>query len=310
MAKEIKLNRTLVTIISVLAMFFWGMSFVWSKIVFRYYSPVTTIFLRLLFSSAILLSVCYIFFRSERLKMKDLRLFIVSAFFSPFCYFLGESYGLLEVSSTIASVIIAMIPVFTPFFAYFTLKEKLTWFNFLGITVSFIGVIIMLLKKDLSLNASPLGVVLLFIAVFSALGYGISVKKLSLKYNPFVVVGYQNLIGAIFFLPLFLFMDLKTFLTVKPNQQLITSMAALVIFASSLAFILYTSSVRYIGISRANIYSNLIPVFTAIFSFYVLNEEFTAAKLVGMAVVITGVILAQIGKLREKTIDNEVIPFK
>ncbi|MHC1707635.1 MAG: DMT family transporter [Bacteroidales bacterium] len=300
-----KATRTLVIFVAVMSMFFWGMSFVWTKIVFQYYSPLTTIFIRLFFSSLILMIIWLFLFKNDRIRKKDMKLFLLSSFFSPFCYFLGESYGLAEVSSTVAAVIIATIPVFTPFLAYFTLKEKLTRLNFLGMIVSFSGVIIMLLKKDLTLNASAMGVLLLAFAVVSALGYGITVKKLSLKYHPVTVVGFQNLIGAVYFLPFFLIIDFRDFIAVRPNSQLISSLLALIIFASSLAFILYTYSVRHLGIARSNIYSNLIPVFTAVFSLVVLNEQITLAKMAGMFVVIAGVILAQWDKIRGKQTETE-----
>lgn len=296
----LKSNRPLIFTTAVLAMFFWGMSFVWTKIVFLYYSPLTTIFVRLFFSSLILLIIWRLFLKKIRIEKQDYGLILLSAFFSPFCYFIGESYGLAEVSSTVAAVIIATIPVFTPFIAYFTLKERLTPLNFIGMTVSFAGVIVMLLRKDLSLNASPLGILLLGFAVLSALGYGITVKKLSLKYHPIVVVGLQNSLGTLYFLPFFFIFDWHSCILIKPTPQLVGSLAALIIFASSLAFILYTFSIKHLGIARANIFSNLIPVFTAVFSFFVLHEVITWGKTIGMMIVISGVVLAQLDKLQSK----------
>lgn len=298
-----KAGRTLVFFIAVMAMFFWGMSFVWTKIVFLYYSPLTTIFIRLFFSSLILILIWTFFIKNDRIKRSDIKLLLLSALFSPFCYFLGESYGLAEVSSTIAAVIIATIPVFTPFLAFFVLGEKLKRMNFVGMIVSFTGVIIMLLKKDLSLNASSTGILLLSFAVLSALGYGITVRKLSLKYHPVTIVGFQNLVGALYFFPFFLYFDLDKFLVVKPDEHLVGSLAALIVFASSLAFILFTYTVKHLGIARSNIFSNLIPVFTAVFSLIVLHEEITLAKMGGMLVVIAGVVLAQWDKMRAKPED-------
>ncbi len=274
------------------------MSFVWSKVVFNYYSPLTTIFLRLVISGIILLVIRALWIKSTPFENKDIPMIMASAFFSPFCYFLGESYGLQEVSSTVAAVIIATIPVFSPFVAYITLKERLTTLNFLGLIVSFIGIVVMLVRKDLSMDGSLKGILLLFFAVVAALAYSVSIKRLSTKYHPLTIVAYQNVLGAVYFLPFFLLLDWKHFIHVVPNLELTYSLLALAIFASSLAFILFTIVLREIGMSRANIYSNLIPVFTAIFSFFVLSEQFTPAKLAGMIIVISGVVLAQSGKLR------------
>jgi len=276
------------------------MSFVWSKIVFEYYSPITTIFIRLLISSAILFVVWFVWYRRNIPERKDIIYFLASAFFSPFCYFIGESFGLKEVSSTIAAVIIATIPVFSPLVAWITLREKLSWLNIAGLLVSFSGIIIMILRKDLTLDASVKGIVLLFFAVASALAYSVIVRKLSNKYNPVTIVVFQNSLGALYFLPWFLLVDLHDFIRVTPDFRLINSIVLLAVFASTLAFILFTAVIKAVGVSRANIYSNLIPVFTGIFSFFILNETFTFAKILGMLVVISGVILAQSGKLKSE----------
>jgi drug/metabolite transporter (DMT)-like permease len=296
----IKLSRPVVIIYGVLCMLFWGMSFVWSKIVFEYYSPITTIFIRLVISSVILYIIWFIWYRSNAPKRADFKYFLASAFFSPFCYFIGESFGLQEVSSTIAAVIIAMIPVFSPLVAWLTFREKLTWLNFVGLLVSFTGIIIMILRKDLSLDASLKGILLLFFAVAAALAYTVVVRKLSNSYNPVTIVVFQNSLGALFFLPWFLLVDFQDFIQVSPDFRLINSIVLLALFASTLAFILFTAVIKAVGVSRANIYSNLIPVFTAVFSFFILNESFTFAKILGMLIVISGVILAQSGKLKSE----------
>ena len=282
------------------SMLFWGMSFVWSSIVFRYYNPITTIFLRLLISTGILFAYIKLSGKYEKIRKEDRKLLLVSAFFNPFLYFLGENFGLKYSSPTISSVIIATIPVFTPLAAYFTASEKITWTNTIGILFSFIGIAIMLVNPDLSLNASPAGAFLLMCAVASAIIYTVFLKKLILHYSPLSIITYQNAIGAILFLPLFLIFELKHFMEVRPNAELISSLLQLSVFASSLAFIFFAMGVKKLGMIRTNVFSNLIPVFTAIFSAIFISENFTATKITGMAVVLIGVIVTQIRWTRAK----------
>ena len=287
-------------ILVLLSMIFWGLSFVWSTIVFRYYNPVTTIFLRLLLSSMILLSFMKITGKLEKIRKEDRKLLILSAFFNPFLYFLGENFGLKYSTPTITSVIIATIPVFTPLAAYLTMRESVTWMNVAGIIISFIGIGIMLINPDLSLNASPAGAILLMGAVISAIIYTVLLKKLIIKYSPLTIITYQNTLGAFYFLPIFLIFDFSHFITVKPNAELITSLLQLALFASSLAFIFYAVGVKRIGMIRTNVFSNLIPVFTAIFSAIFISENFTSTKIAGMTVVILGVMVTQLKWLRQK----------
>ena len=47
----------------------------------------------------------------------------------------------------------------------------------------------------------------------------------------------------------------------------------LAIFASTFAFILFTYSVRNIGINKSNIFINVIPVFVAVIAYVVLGDK-------------------------------------
>ncbi len=288
-------NKAFIYILAILSMLFWGMSFVWTSIVFRYYNPITTIFLRLVISSLILFLVLIIFKKLEKIRRQDIGLFLISSLFNPFLYFLGENFGLKFTSPTISAVIIATIPVFTPVVAWFTLRERLLPVNIAGILISFAGIIIMLVNPDLSLNADPLGVALLFFAVVAAIGYSVLLKKLSERYSALAIITYQNMLGVLYFLPIFLVFDLDHFLQVQPDFTLVSSLIQLSVFASSLAYIFYTIVVRNIGISKTNVFTNTIPVFTAIFSYIFIAEMMGINKITGIIVVISGVFLTQLG---------------
>jgi drug/metabolite transporter (DMT)-like permease len=283
---------------AVLSMLFWGLSFVWFKIVVKYYDPITIIFLRLLISGSLLLLFLYFTDSFERISRKDYKWFLLLAFTQPLCYFLGESFGLRLVLSTVASVIISTIPVFSPIIAYLTIKEKLSSYSLAGILISFAGVLIMVVRKDLSLNAPIAGILLLFFAVLSALFYGVIIRRFSSHCSPFTIITAQNIIGMFYFLPLFLVIDFRHFITVKPTTELISALLQLAVFASTFAYLLYIIALRNFGLTRANIFTNLIPIFTAIASFIILGEQLTPAKICGIIVVICGVIISQWKQVR------------
>ncbi len=287
----------------------WGLSFVWSKVVFKYYDPITTITLRLIISSIILFAIIFIFYRKEIIPLgKDLKWFLLLAFFEPFLYFIGESFGLQKVDATITSVIISTIPVFTAIIGYYFLKEKLTFINFFGIIISCSGVVIMMLNKEMKFNAPLDGILLILLAVFAAINYGVVMKKISTKFHPIYMIAIQNVIGTLLFLPFFLIFGFTNFIKVTPNFELMYSLVFLSIFASSIAFILYTYVVRDLGLAKANIFTNFIPVFTAIGAFFILNEGFTVMKVIGIVITISGVYLSQRTvknfKNRKLTADN------
>src|ERR1035437_973395 len=268
----------------VLSMIFWGMSFIWSTIVFRYLEPITTVFFRLILSSGILFGGLKLFNKLEKVKKEHYKLFFLSALFNPFLYFIGENFGLKYSSATISAVIIATIPVFSPIAAFFFLKERLSMLNVAGLFLSFVGVLAMLVNKDLSLNAAPVGMICLGFAVVAAIIYSLLLKRLAFHYSAFMVIAVQNLIGAILFLPLFLIFDFSKLSGIVFNYSWISALIMLSVFASSLAFVFFAIGTREIGVSKTSIFTNLIPVITATGSFFLLNESFSLQKIVGIVI--------------------------
>jgi len=276
-------------------MIFWSFSFVWFKIANKSYDPITIVFIRLCIATVFLSTYLWITHGFKGVRKADRKYFLLLAFFEPFLYFLGESHGLTYVSSTAGSVIISTIPVFAVIFAWVFYREKLRLINYIGVAVSFIGVIIFIADSSGGLVINLKGLALLFLAVISAVGYNMVLHRLASEYNPVSIVNIQNAIGVILFLPLFLIFDLKKFIATGIVADF-SSVVLLAIFASSGAFVLFAYSVRHLGISRANIFSNLIPVFTAIFAFLLVGDKLTLLNGAGMAVVIAGLFLSQIGK--------------
>ena len=149
----------------------------------------------------------------------------------------------------------------------------------------------MLVSNEYSLAVHPVGILSLFGAVLAALLYSVLLKRLSFRYSPLNLIFYQNFIGILLFLPLFLFLDFSSFIKVVPDGRMIISFLCLSILASSLSFVFYAKTIKEIGISKANIFSNLIPVFTAIFSYLILSEVFTFQKIAGIIIVVGGVFI-------------------
>jgi drug/metabolite transporter (DMT)-like permease len=301
-----KKSSPLVYIYTLSAMLFWGLSFVWVKITYEYYHPLTVVFLRLALSSILLWIIARFMAPGENIKKGDKRYFLLLAFFEPFCYFLAESFGLKLVSAAVGSIIIATIPVFTPLAAYFILREKVSWGTLAGLVISFFGVGLIVLNQGFGIAVSGTGVLLMFLAVVSAVFYGLLLKKVSHKYSALTVVKYQNVIGLLLFLPLFLIFDWGHFSGVRPDLRVISTLAMLAVFPSSLAFVFITIGVRQLGISRVNLFTNFIPVSTAVFAYLLLGERFNALKLAGMAAVIAGLLLSELTSRRKET--GEIIP--
>lgn len=219
--------------------------------------------------------------------------------FEPFLYFIGESYGLMYISSTVASVIVATIPLISPIVAWFFFREKINWLNSVGLLLSFIGIGMVVFKGAFQFTVSAKGVGLEFLAVFAAISYSVVLRKMVGRYNTFTIIAWQNFLGTLLFLPLWLFLEFNDFIIQPFHPRAFRAIVFLAVFASTLAFVFFTQSIRQLGITRSNIFINLIPVIVAILSYFILDEVFDRSQIIGIGVVVVGLFLAQLKKKKK-----------
>ena len=284
----------IVHLAGIVAMVLWGMSFIWSTQAYQSLNPTTTILLRLVVATVFFTTILFVFRLNEKVKKEHLGLFALAAMFEPFLYFIFEGYGLKNTSPIIGSAIIALIPLVTPIAARIFLKERLSPMNIVGFIVSFVGVIVLLLNKDLEFTASPKGILFLSGAVLVAVGSSIALIKLTKLYKPLTITWMQNIIGMIYFIPLAIIMERFQPSAFANVHAYIVPILCLGVFCSAIAYALWAFAFSKLGASRANVYSNLIPVFTAIFSYLLAIEALTVNKIVGILVVVVGLILSQL----------------
>lgn len=278
-----------------ISMILWAITFIWAKQVMNAgVTPTMLIFFRLISVSVFLFPIFLIAGSFRKIDRKDIPAFLLMALFEPFLYFIGEANGIKLVSPTIASIIIATIPVFLAIFARLIIREKLRLINYLGIAVSFSGVLMIIVDKGGTVSASPLGLIYLFIAVFSAVGYTLIAKKMLVKYTPMMVAGVKIFIALIYFIPVFFLFDLHRISEVEFSTSVFILIASLGICGNLIAYFLFNIAIRNIGASKASIFSNLIPVFTAIFAFFILQEVLPVIKIAGIALTVAGIYISQL----------------
>lgn len=287
-------------------MIFWSFSFIWFKIANKDFSPITIVFIRLILAVIILTVYLTITSKFMKIRKEDRKLFLMLAVFEPFLYFLGESHGLTYVSSTTGSVIISTIPVIATIGAWLFFRERLKVLNYIGIVLSFIGILVFVINRDGSISLNPTGLAFLGLAVISAVGYNLTLSRLVGYYSPVYIVHVQNIIGAILFLPVFLIFEMKDFPVSTFELKSLVPVIELSLFASCGAFILFAYSVRNIGITKANVFTNCIPIFTAFFSFMLLGDKLSIQNIIGMCIVVAGLFLSQ-AEPRTKNLDDALV---
>ncbi|MFA8299056.1 MAG: DMT family transporter [Hyphomicrobiales bacterium] len=279
---------------AVLSSFFFGIAFVWTKQAFVDFGPITTIFLRLVISIIVIYILLSILKSHQKVEKKDYPLFLLGGILSPFIFFITEYEGLTLVTATVGSVIIATLPLFTPIAAYFFLRERFSPKFLIGLVISCVGVFITLTTDNFRFNSDIFGIILESLTVVAGVFYSLVQRKLTQKYNAMTIVLYQNIIGCILFIPFLFWWEWGKIIHTVPSFTAIKAVILLAIFASSGAFILFTYSIKKLGPSRANLFFNLMPMFTAFSSFFFLDEKFSLHKIIGICIVLLGLYLSQL----------------
>ncbi len=274
-------------------MFFWAITFVWVKLAFAIYRPYEIVILRLIIATVLLFAVMLIIGRWEKPKTKDLGRLMLVAFCEPFIYFIGETNGLMYVSSTLGSLVISTIPLVTALIAWLLLKEKISSWLFAGLLISFVGVGLTAMSSN-DLSGTFKGLIFLSLAVLGGTFYGITVKRLTHSYSALTIVAWQSFFGLIYFIPLFLYYDGTHFFALSHELTPFLAVVGMSLCASVGAFMLYTGVIRELGVIRSNLFTNLIPVFTLILAYFILNEKLNLRSALGLVITLAGIIISQI----------------
>lgn len=281
------------TVALVLAMFLWGSSFVALKHAFTLADPWWIIWARM--CVATLLGFAFLrFFPRVVFRREDWGLLVLMGLFEPCLYFIFETLALQYTSAAQAGAITAVLPLFIGIAAAIFLGER-PGFPFLaGVVISFGGAVWLSLGSAPSAHATLpwLGNLFEVLAMLSAAGYVMAVKKLTARYSAWHLVLVQNAIGALFFAPMALRSTATRSLLIDQNAPW------LAVFylggAVSLgAFLCYNFALKHMEASRAAAFTYLIPVFAAGMSVLLLGERILPQQLLAIALVLGGVVIAE-----------------
>ena len=290
-----KNSKILIYTVSLFAIILWGISYIWTNQLIALDIPVTYfVFVRILLAGFVLFLLNAASGRIAKIKKKDLPKFLLLAFFEPFIYFICESYGVKETGSpTLSAMIIATIPIFSIGAGMLFFKERVNAVNVAGILLCLGGIVLVVMSKGALGRHFIFGVVLLLIAVLSEVGHASVTKSLSRNYCSQVIVMYQFLIGSVYLLPLFITKGLDNFSMRYLSAEVLYPIFCLAFLCSSLAFSLWVSTIKSLGVAKSSIFSALIPVVAAIVAWILGHESLNVRQAIGILLSTVGVILSQ-----------------
>ena len=278
------------------SLFFWGLSFIGTKIALTGFTPFVLIFIR--FGVASLFFIVFLLRRGfPRLSRRDHWRVFLTSLVQPWLYFIFETNALRYTSASKVSLIIATIPIFVLIFTAFMVKKGPSLLILTGIIGSLIGVVLLVVGDDAfrwEMN-TMLGDLMIFGAVISAALYIISMRSLVQVYSAVEITGLQFIYGALLFAPEFLW-ELPAMEWSAINSQSFIAICGLTLFATVGAFGSYNFALSKISATKASIFLNGVPVVTVLGGWAILGERLSLIQFIGAAVVLTAVLLTTLNK--------------
>lgn len=188
------------------------------------------------------------------------------------------------------------MPVLVMIGAFLVYRTRVTRLQMLGVATTLIGVAIVASRGDLEVLrtlAFNNGDILMLIAIVLYCAYTVSLAaRPSVPPIPlFTVFAIIALIAA---LPLAMWEVFQPDYQ-PPTMQGWAVTVFVAIFPSCLAQIFFLRANDLVGPNRATVFTNLVPIFTAILAVLLLGEKFALYHAVALALVIGGILLAQRG---------------
>jgi drug/metabolite transporter (DMT)-like permease len=222
------------------------------------------------------------------------------------------TWGELSISSGMAGILTAMVPLFTVVLAAVVLRdEPVTPSRAIGLAVGFAGVIVLALPSldSAAGGEGTLAVVGMLAVCLSAVSYAIAAvytrKRLSGKPvmvardgsarapTPLEISFGQVFVGMIAITLLAVVFERPDggLLALPQSPAAVLSMVWLGLLGTGVAFLLYFAIIGRWGATRATLIAYVMPVVAIVLGFIVLGERLVPVEMIGAVLIIGGVIL-------------------
>jgi len=283
----------MINLLLLLAVIFWGLSFVATKMVLQFLSPIEIIAIRLLLGIPVLYLVLK-FKKKEIRFMKNDYLIIILASIILGAHFLIQAIGMIYTTATNTAWLVATIPVFIAILSYFFLNEKMTANKIMGIIIATLGVVLLVSGGRLATLGWLKSVgdwIILSSSVTWAI-YTIITRNITRRYNPLVVsLGLFLLPGVVLVAYAGISTPPAKFIHLPLN--IILALIFLGVFCLGIAHWFYLEGLSRKGATDVGVFIYLEPIVTTMAAIPILNERPTLFAMAGIILIISGVYLVQ-----------------
>jgi len=196
--KSLKLKYLLI----IIAVIFWGSSFIATKVALKELSPETIISLRLIIASIFLFITAIVYKKDFSINFKSHRVIFLLALIAVF-HLMIQVTGLKYTTASNTGWIIGTAPIFMVILAAIFFSEKIGMLKISGIIIAMFGLLLLIGKGNIA-NVDLIknkGDLLVLASAFTWGVYSMVNKKISLSYSPLMTILYLFLMMAIIIIP-------------------------------------------------------------------------------------------------------------
>ena len=273
----------------------WGSAFPVIKLALAGLSVVELTLARHLVAS--LAFVPYLALTRKRLwpAKSDIGYFLLLGFIGITVYHLALNYGELFVSAGATSLIIAIAPAITAVLAYAFLAERLPLWGWIGIAVSFAGVVLIVLGDGGAVGFNPYALFILLSALATSVFF-VMQKRVLAHYRAVEVVAYSTWAGT---LPLLVFSGSLVEGVGAAGATVLWAVVYLGLFPSALAYTLFSYGLSQAPVAVVSSFLYSAPVFSLLLSWWLLGETPTLLMLAGGLVALLGIVVVNRARRRQ-----------
>ena len=287
------MNPAAVIALLVLAVL-WGSAFPAIKVGLEGLSVPHLTLMRHLVASICFVPVLLVMRRRLLPEARDLPAFFLMGFLGIFVYHLALNLGEVRVSAGASSLIIATAPAITAMLAWWLRDERLPAMGWIGSAISFVGVALIVVGDSRDLGLNPFAFFVLLAAVATSF-YFVLQKPMFPKYRPVEVTAWATWAGTV---PMFVFLPSLGAGLANVGSEPLAASIYLGVVPSAIAYTLFAFALSRAPVSLVSTYLYLIPVFSLLFSWWILGEVPTWLTLLGGLVAIGGIAVVNVSKQR------------
>ena len=275
----------------------WGSQYVFNAIALQDFSAFGLTAWRMFIGFMTLTFLIYVIpsqrTQSLHLNKKLVSLFIVIGAVEAAIPFWLIGYGQMRISSSIAAIIMGMIPMITVLLELtFKKGHQTSVYEIIGMTLAFVGLIILVNPAADDFAGVFIGYVAIFMAAFCFAVALILMEKIPREISS---VHATRFILGIYAVPM-LFIWYLGNPALPTDTNSILSVLIIGIFSSGIVYILYLTLIRISGPTFTSLSNYIVPLVGTFMGVWFLSEPFTANIAFALLFIVIGLFIANIKK--------------